>query len=127
MLCAWLGYWGFLFMVMHISRPPGVLLVLRLGDIVVHAAAYFVLAAVGGLAVRLQGRTIDRRYLTRWVAVYTVYGASDEFLQHFIKGRSCEVTDWLADVIGASLALLLLYALSSAERRRTMIGSAKRE
>jgi VanZ family protein len=126
-LCAWLGYWVFLFVVMHMSRPPGLRLVERLGDKVVHAAAYFVLAAVGGLVIRLQGRPTNRRWLSRWVIVYVVYAAGDEVLQHFIVGRSCQATDWLADVIGASLALLLLYALSSTERRRTTISGAKRD
>jgi VanZ family protein len=112
---------------MHLPRPPGLELVERLGDKVVHALAYFVLAAAGGLATRLRGRPTDRRWLARWAIVYLVYAAFDEFLQRFIEGRSAQVTDWLADLIGAILALCLVYNLSASGHRRTASGAGSGE
>ncbi len=41
-----------------------------------------------------------------FILIITVlYGASDEFHQYFVPGRSCSVYDWFADGIGACLAI----------------------
>jgi len=43
-----------------------------------------------------------------------VYGASDEFHQYFVPNRSSEVQDWLADVAGILIMLLIIkYFLSA--------------
>ena len=45
-----------------------------------------------------------RRHL--WVFfLISLYGASDEWHQHFVPGRSCELGDWLADSFGAALGI----------------------
>jgi len=40
------------------------------------------------------------------VFIAMVYGATDEFHQSFVPGRSTEVNDWIADSIGASLGVV---------------------
>jgi len=35
----------------------------------------------------------------------SAYGATDEWHQLFVPGRSCDVFDWLADTTGAALAV----------------------
>jgi len=44
-----------------------------------------------------------------WLAVLivSIFGVSDEWHQSFTPGRSVEVADWLADTIGAALAVFL--------------------
>lgn len=42
------------------------------------------------------------------IAVCVAYGLSDEIHQMFIPGRSCDPWDWLADSLGACVAVLLL-------------------
>jgi VanZ family protein len=37
-----------------------------------------------------------------------VYGATDEFHQYFVPNRSAEVQDWLADVLGAVIAAIVI-------------------
>jgi VanZ family protein len=37
--------------------------------------------------------------------VVSAYGASDEWHQSFVPGRSTDVRDWIADTIGAALAI----------------------
>ncbi len=37
-----------------------------------------------------------------------VYGASDEFHQYFVPNRSSEVQDWLADILGTIIAVLII-------------------
>ncbi len=108
---AWLGYWAFLFVIMHTRRPPGARLVERFGDKVIHAAAYFVLAALGGWIALRRGRPLGWHWVLFWVAVYAAYAAADELLQDLV-GRNSDLGDWLADVIGASAGLLLAAGLS---------------
>lgn len=42
------------------------------------------------------------------ILICSVYGASDEFHQYFVPNRDCEFFDWLADVIGAIIMVLLI-------------------
>jgi hypothetical protein len=44
-----------------------------------------------------------------WLAVLIVsaFGVTDEWHQSFVPGRSCDVFDWLADTLGAALAVTL--------------------
>jgi VanZ family protein len=68
-------------------------------------AHFFVYGLLGTLLVRaLQGR---RGAAWAALALASLYGVSDEFHQHFVPGRSCEVGDWIADTSGAALAILL--------------------
>ncbi len=46
----------------------------------------------------------------------SAYGATDEWHQYFVPGRSCDVFDWIADTSGAALAVGL-YAGWPAYRR----------
>jgi VanZ family protein len=83
------------------------------GDKVVHFLAFGLLATVTLRALRLES--------ARWravvaVVVVSLFGASDELHQHFTPGRSCEVFDWLADTLGAGVAVAL-YLLWPAWRR----------
>ena len=42
----------------------------------------------------------------------SVYGATDEFHQLFVPGRTCDVNDWIADTLGAAAAIVLVRALA---------------
>ncbi|MDF3058406.1 MAG: VanZ family protein [Rariglobus sp.] len=65
-------------------------------------------ALVFGLIATLVGRSFHRR---RWVwfaiLLTSSYGAIDEIRQSFTVGRSVEVADWVADTVGAVLAVSL--------------------
>lgn len=71
-----------------------------------HFSAYFIM---GILAWRL---VTD--YITQPKTIFLIslcfcslYGASDEWHQSFVPGRQADILDWVADSIGASIALLL--------------------
>lgn len=72
---------------------------------------------VFGLIATLVGRSFRRRRWV-WLAILltSAYGAADELHQSFTPGRSVEVGDWLADTLGASLAVSL-YQLWTWYRR----------
>ena len=70
-----------------------------------HAAAYFVLGVLvvrwlaGGLPPRMSwGVAIAS------LAITIAYGASDEFHQSFVPGRTADVLDLRADAAGAAIA-----------------------
>lgn len=107
----WLAYWGVLLTVMHLPKvsPPRV--ALRLGDKVLHCAAYLVLALLGGWVALRLGRRVDTRWVVRWGLIYAAYGAADELLQP-LSGRTCQLGDWLADAIGVAVALALVALLA---------------
>lgn len=114
MYACWLAYWVALFAVMHASKPPGAKLVVYLTDWLLHAGAYFVLAGLGGWAALRRGRRLNARWILTWLVIYAAYAAADELLQP-LTGRYCQFTDWLADVIGAALALLMVARLARSQ------------
>jgi VanZ family protein len=70
-------------------------------DKVTHFGVYGLLAT---LVVRL-----GQRQRAAWIALLLVsfYGFTDEWHQSFTPGRSVEFADWIADTLGAGLAILM--------------------
>ncbi len=79
-------------------------------DKVLHFGAYFVM---GLLAWRsFKHLTLSPIILTLVsIAFCSLYGASDEWHQSFVIGRSSDILDWIADTSGASMSIFLLYKL----------------
>ena len=67
-------------------------------DKVIH---FFVYAGLGAVVAWAW----DRIWLA--ILVCAVYGALDEFHQHFTPGRSVEFADFVADALGATAGVLL--------------------
>lgn len=99
----------FIFGLSSLSMPP-VLGPMALNDKAKHFALYGVFAylVVRALAPRMAGRPV--RLIMATVALVSLYGASDEFHQSFVPGRSAEVADWLVDSL-AALVVSGFYAL----------------
>ena len=78
-------------------------------DKVAHLLAFGVLAACTDIAWRRTHPALPlvRRLLLIFIGV-ALFGASDEFHQYFVPGRSCDFFDWLADAIGGGLGLILV-------------------
>ncbi|HUR57395.1 MAG TPA: VanZ family protein [Opitutaceae bacterium] len=73
--------------------------------------------AVFGLLGTLVCRFGKGRRGAAWaLAIVSAFGASDEWHQSFVPGRSSDVMDWIADTSGAALAIAL-YAGWPAYRR----------
>jgi VanZ family protein len=70
-----------------------------------HLAAYGLLAGLLWWALRGTGA---RYPATAALVLAVLYGASDEFHQSFVPGRTMTVSDLLVDLIGASLVLAVL-------------------
>jgi VanZ family protein len=70
-------------------------------DKVVHFSVYGLL----GTLVCRQGR--DWRGAAVAIVVVSAYGATDEWHQSFVPGRSTELADWIADTAGAVVAAVM--------------------
>jgi VanZ family protein len=75
-----------------------------------HLTVYGVLAAL--LWWALNSSAV--RYPATWALVLAVlYGATDEFHQSFVPSRTMSVSDLMVDLIGASVALLVVTLLQA--------------
>lgn len=103
----WIGYWIFLFIIMHTPVVGTGRMRFDYADKVVHFFLYALLTWMG--ARRLSNRPGGLRFngLLVWALIYILYGAVDEYLQQFV-GRSMEFTDWLADMMGVIVATTLV-------------------
>jgi VanZ family protein len=97
--------------IFYFSSLPNVPLPSGFSDKVSHLIAYF---GFGVVVVRAFAGGLRRRFA--WtVAVAAIvfcaaYGASDEFHQVFVPGRSADIRDLFADAIGGALATGVCWA-----------------
>ena len=89
-------------------------------DKLLHAAVFFVLAALIYRSLTAQSRwPAVARHASLWtLAVTTFYGISDEFHQLFVTGRNSDYRDLIADVVGALAFLALIGAWNSWRKKR---------
>jgi VanZ family protein len=77
-------------------------------DKVAHAGLYAVLGMALGHG-RVRSAVPPPHVLL--ILVGALYGATDELHQVFVRGRSPDWTDWVADVVGVASGYLLIVAL----------------
>lgn len=102
-------YWATLFIATHLPIPEGPMRIPG-ADKAVHFTGYGILGLLLACWIAL------RRRLTAGGGVAVVlalagYGAIDEWLQIPV-GRSCDLADWLCDVLGSSVGVLVIALLS---------------
>ena len=98
---------------LHVSAAPKV----AHGDKIVHALAFAGMALLAYRAVRFQWSTTTRTAQLVWgAAVSGALGGLLEIYQAFIPFRSADVLDWLADLVGAAIAMGVAHLML---RRRT--------
>jgi VanZ family protein len=97
-----------------LSRLPG-----GLPPYLGHFAGYALLAAllVRALAGGRWAGVSWRTAAVAW-ALSALYGASDEWHQHFVPGRFATADDWIADALGAAAAGITLVVMAAAIARR---------
>jgi len=97
----------------------------HVSDKILHFAAYAVLslllirALAGGRADRI---TWQRAVLA--IVLTTLYGASDEFHQRFTPGRTPDLLDLRADLIGACGGVAAAYVFRFVRRIRPRVDAA---
>jgi len=104
-------YWPTLFILAHIPVPQ---LVRSAGvsDKALHFLAYLILTFLLWFVFNPDRKARRRKAAFCWVAfVAATYGIVDELLQGYV-GRSCDVTDFGADLAGAFTGLIVLSLFS---------------
>ncbi len=67
-------------------------------------------AGIFGLIAMMLWFVFDHRYPLLVIVLVAMTAAADEIHQLFLPGRSADVSDWIADVSGACLPILVLMA-----------------
>ncbi len=113
---ALLVYWIVLFAATHvpIRRAP---VSIPGADKVVHFVGYGVLGLLLTFWVGLR-RPLSGKVLLATVLILATYGAIDELLQIPV-GRTCDIADWVFDLLGASLGVLTIALLNRFRPRAT--------
>lgn len=95
------------------SSVPGSKIPGRFGPLG-HFGEYAVLSALTFLAAE---RHPTRRRILIALAYPAVFAVTDEFHQAFVPMRTPDPVDWLVDVIGATVGLIVLIALTRLRRK----------
>ena len=104
-------YWVFLAIVSHIPIPELVYQA-RVSDKALHLVAYLVLSFLLWFAVKPEQKVNWRKITTWWVLlIIGVYAVVDEVLQGVV-GRNCDMMDFVADMAGALVGLILFSILN---------------
>ncbi len=91
-----------------VAAPGGI----AVNDKLAHFCAYGLL---GSLVCRALGSGGWRGAIAA-ALLTSAYGASDEWHQSFVPGRSPEVADWVADTLGAAVAVALYTCVAPYRR-----------
>lgn len=77
-------------------------------DKIHHMGAYFIM---GVFAWRFFNDYFSKPLLICFLSLCfcSLYGFSDEWHQSMVPGRDADVKDWIADTLGASIALCVIY------------------
>lgn len=78
-------------------------------DKLVHFVMYAGFAFLVARAVAVCLAHVDRFTLWMAIVISAMYGVSDEVHQYFVPMRSCDLWDWVADLLG-SVAGVFVYA-----------------
>jgi len=104
-----LAYCGLIFFLSSQSRLIDTPLDFPNKDKLMHATAYAIMAYAAWMSFH---HHIEKYSLLALASVLfaSMYGISDEFHQSFVVGRDADVWDWLADTVGASFMVAILYS-----------------
>jgi len=101
-------YWVALFILAHIPIPQ----LVRKADVSdkgLHLLAYMILTFLLASAINPYKKVNWRKATVWWVLLIIVcYGVIDEVLQGYVAGRSCDIRDFFANLVGTLTGLILL-------------------
>lgn len=83
----------------------------------IHIAAYAGLGALTARAIAKGVQSVSVRAVLMAIVIATLYGVSDEYHQRFVPGRSFDVLDMLADLVGSVVGASAVGAWSIIRRR----------
>ena len=104
-------YWTILFIAT--TLPVENIATFAISDKIHHLVAYFILSALLYLTLIYQrkSKTLFTYAPSATIILASIYGALDEIHQIFVPGRFADILDWLADLAGTLLGVLLISYL----------------
>ncbi|MBN2457166.1 MAG: VanZ family protein [Sedimentisphaerales bacterium] len=103
-------YWLAIFVLAHIQIPK-IIYKVHVSDKTLHFMVYMILVFLLWSALNPYSRVNWRKSRVWWTLFIVVwYGVIDEWLQTHV-GRSCDMMDFVADLVGAAACLLILTFL----------------
>jgi len=104
-------YWPAIFVLAHIPIPQLVYKA-QISDKTLHLVVYLILVFLLWFAVSPDRRVNWRKAAVWWVfLIMAGYGGVDELLQGYV-GRSCDIKDFLANLVGVTGGLILFSFLT---------------
>ncbi len=102
-------YWIVLFIATSLPSTPYVD-VFEISDKLKHFSAYLILAVLLGLNLHFQEKweRVSKFFLSYTFIICIFYGLIDEIHQIFVPNRTGEFLDWVADLIGTLLGILII-------------------
>ena len=74
-------------------------------DKILHIIAFIIFAFLASGALWENRIT---KHIVFWAIVLSAfYGATDEIHQLYVQGRQCSIYDWIADIVGAIIGVLI--------------------
>ena len=111
-------YWILIFVLTTIpaSSIPEIF---GLTDKLKHISAYFGLAVLLGLTLHYQNKFLYMKkfFLLFTIIIIAVYGALDEIHQMLVPNRTCDIFDWIADLGGGLIGIILIYLFIKFRRK----------
>jgi VanZ family protein len=92
---------------------------IRHADKGVHFFMYGVLGILLCRAMHNPPRTTRARVAAAALLLVIIFGGLDEWHQHYIKGRTTDAVDWLADSSGGLVGALIWASASRLKAMRT--------
>jgi VanZ family protein len=87
---------------------------IRNADKGVHFTMYGILGLLIARAMHNPPRTTRLRVVSAAFLMVVAFGALDEWHQQYMRGRSTDVRDWVADAVGGLVGALIWVAASRA-------------
>lgn len=103
-------YWVALFTLTHLPSNPVLTHVVTVKDKSAHTIAFGLLAALLAFVVCLVRRRFGIREAVACGVGLALYAGFDELTQPIV-GRSCDIYDWAADLIGIAGGLTFIWTL----------------
>jgi len=121
-----LGYWlpvlfwaGLAFYLSAQPKLPDVGPQFHNKDKIAHFVFYLIFWFLALLPLRYSHRFSLPVAITVAFLITASYGASDEFHQRFVPGRTCDVADWAADTFGGFIAASAYWVYEKHRSKKT--------
>lgn len=117
-------YCALIFFLSSLHHPPVPEYGVEWSDKINHTLAYTVMLLAAFRGTRLLPYHSQIGSALKTAILFTLlYGASDEYHQSFVPGRSCEIADWYADATGALVGSIIVLLTVHRPLGKLLFGS----